>query len=183
MSKSKITDATLSHYAPALNRWRDAWGVTPTAEQLATIHAMPIRPGSKHALACAMYLRDEGATDDQVKAAVKLLDTKTAQGLQDVLHNYRRRLETQKLMRRDMSAPKGVFKITLTKAGEKQRDRYAAGEAKKASAVDAPAPKAKKAKAKRKAKAAPVAEAAPVDSTQAVSAESVLLPASDAQIS
>jgi hypothetical protein len=110
-----------------------------------------------------------------------LLDTKTAQGLQDVLHNYRRRLETQKLMRRDMGAPKGVFKITLTKAGEKQRDRYAAGEAKKASAVDAPAPKAKKAKAK-KAKAK-VTEAAPVDSTQAVSAESVLLPASDAQVS
>jgi hypothetical protein len=178
MAKSKITDATLAPYAAALNHWPKTAGDAPTAELLAVVHAMNIRPG-KHALANAMYLRAEGATDAQVRAAAQKLDTKG--GNQGVLHNYRRQLESDGYMRRDMNAPRGVFKITLTKKGEAQVARFTNAVAKKAATVDAPAPKAKKAKAK-KAKAK-VTEAAPVDSTQAVSAESVLLPASDAQIS
>ena len=82
MTKSKITDATLAPYAGALNKWPKIAGDVPTAEQLAIIHAMNIRPG-KHALANAMYLRDAGATDAQVCAATQKLDTKG--GLQGVL--------------------------------------------------------------------------------------------------
>lgn len=157
MSKSKITDATLAPYAAALNHWPKASGEQPTAELFATIQAMNIRPG-KHVLACAMYLRPEGATDDEVKKAAGKLDVKG--GNQGVLHNYRRDLEKAGYVRRDMNVPNRdggkVFKILLTKKGEAQVARYTNAVAKKVEAKAAP----KKAKGKkaRKAKAAPVAD-------------------------
>lgn len=180
MAKSKITDATLAPYAAALNHWPKASGEQPTAELLAIVHSMNIRPG-KHALANAMYLRAEGATDDEVTAAAGKLDTKG--GNQEVLHNYRRKLEKQGFMRRDMNVPsrdgEKVFKITLTKKGEAQVARFTRYTARVAEAK-APAKKGKGKKSKGKGKVAP----APVDAP--ASDGSVLIPAApvvtDAQV-
>lgn len=140
---TKLVDATLAPFAAALNHWPKACGTPPTALELQTVMAMNIRAG-KHVLACAMYLRPEGATDQQVRAAAVKLDTKG--GNQGVLHNYRRQLEADGLMRRDMSAPRGVYKITLTKKGEAQVARYTKATAPKG---DAPVKAAKAAKSRK----------------------------------
>ena len=161
-NKSKVVDATLAPYANVLRHWPKAAGTPVTAAELATIHAMNIRPG-KHALANAMYSRAEGATDQQVRLAAGKLDAKG--GLQGSLFNYMRLLINDGLMSRDMSTP-GLYKITLTKKGEAQRDRYVKATA-PAATHTVETVKPVKAKAKRKAKAvetvAPEAEPATVD--------------------
>ena len=164
----KLLDATTSPYAAAYTRWPKVAGVAPTTDELATIHAMNIRPGCKHALACAMYLRAEGATDAEVIAAARLLDKNPA-GRQGVLHNYafaKGGLVDDGLVKRDITVPHRdgarVYKITLTPKGTKARDKWLSKQT-----VEAPAPvKPVKAKRPRKAKApalpaAPVAEDAP----------------------
>lgn len=172
MSKqNQISDST-ALYKAAFSHWPKAAGEQPTALLLDTIHAMNIRPG-KHALACAMYLRDGGATDQQVRLAAAKLDTKG--GLQGSLFNYMRQLCNDGLMRRDMTQPRGVYKITLTKKGEAQVARYtkatAPVEAKPAG--DANVKRKRIARKLAKAKAKHVVTPAPEPVTEPVNAEPV----------
>ena len=60
-------------YDTVLKGWQvKALGPKPTVEAFKAAHAMGCRPG-KQALAMAMYLRDGGATDGQVKMACIIL--------------------------------------------------------------------------------------------------------------
>ena len=173
---AKITDATLAPYATALNHWPKAAGDKPTAEALSIIHSMNIRAG-KHALANAMYLRADGATDAQVRLAAAKLDTRG--GLQGSLFNYMRRLCDDGLMQRDMTQPRGVYKITLTSKGEAQVARYhkaADVPVQPVSAVRAKPAKARKAKAPTLPTQVDTAASAPVN-TAPISDGSVLIPA------
>lgn len=175
--KKQLLSATASPYALALTKWPKAAGPMPTDIEFATIHAMNIRPGCKHALACAMYHREGGATDSEVIAAARLLDA-NPKGRQGVLHNYAfdKKLGlcgAIGLMSRDVTvAPRDgakVYKINLTKKGQALRDKWLAANPLPAAPV---APVAK-AKPQRKAKAKPVSE--PV--SEPVSDGSVLIPA------
>jgi hypothetical protein len=65
---SKANNVT-GWYETVLKGWQaKALGPKPTAELFTQAHALGCRPG-KQALAMAMYLRDGGATDGQVKMA------------------------------------------------------------------------------------------------------------------
>lgn len=121
--------------------WPKALGNKPTADELATIHALGARAG-KQALANAMMLRAEGATASQIVQAC---------GAPQL--NKMREFVSRKLVTRDMNvAPSDaghtVYKINLAAKG-KVAVAKAADVAKAAEADGA----AKPAKAKRKAKA------------------------------
>lgn len=58
-------------YGDKLKGWRvPTHGAQPTPENFATAHALGAKPGSKTALAIAMYLRDEGITQGQMANAL-----------------------------------------------------------------------------------------------------------------
>lgn len=109
--------------APALKTWRKAWGNQPTVEQFTTAVALCSNRPGKHALALAMYLRDEGATDLQVRAAAHTLSPDNA--LQGSLFNYLRANVAAGYIKRDMTVPKvdgpvggKVYKGELTAKGQ-----------------------------------------------------------------
>ncbi len=57
----------LGFYTTVLKGWQTKHaGAKPTAEHFKLAHAMGARPGTKTAVAIAMYLRDNGATQGQV---------------------------------------------------------------------------------------------------------------------
>lgn len=57
----------LGFYADTLKGWNSKYaGAKPTADQFKTAHQLGARPGTKTAVAIAMYLRDNGATQGQV---------------------------------------------------------------------------------------------------------------------
>lgn len=132
--KAKITLApSQQHYQNVISHWPKASGVVPTAETFDTVHALNLRPGSKHALACAMYLRTEGATDREVIAAADLMNEPHRRGRQTVLHNY----AFDKTIglcgkvgwcKRNMNAPARdgarVYHMTLTARGNAQVARW-----------------------------------------------------------
>jgi hypothetical protein len=174
-----------AHFEPVVNHWPKVSGELPAPDLFNAVFALGLRPGGKHTLACAMYMRDAGATDAEVIAAARLLNAPHKRNQrQDVLHNYAFDGKTGLcglvgLCRRDMNIAKRdwakVYKMTLTAKGEKQVAKWQAAQA--AAPVATPVKgkaKAKKAKVTRKprAKAAPVAEATPV-----ISDNSVLIPA------
>lgn len=111
MAKHDVT----ATYAVALKGWQTkVMGSKVTAEQLTAAHALGCRPG-KQALANAMYLRADGATDGQVKAAC------IAQwGGAGSQHNKRTDLANAKLVKVTKSKPgtHTVYAMTLTPKGE-----------------------------------------------------------------
>jgi len=77
MAKATTTKATtrtatatgnaLDWYRDTLKGWPTKFaGKAPTAQQFETAHALGAKPGTKTAIAIAMYLRPEGATQSQV---------------------------------------------------------------------------------------------------------------------
>lgn len=57
----------LAHYSATLKDWPVKFaGSKPTAEHFKTAHSLGARPGTKTAVAIAMYFRPEGATQGQV---------------------------------------------------------------------------------------------------------------------
>lgn len=147
-----------SHYRPALAHWPKSAGERPSEASFATLHGLGLRPGAKHALAMAMYMRDDGATDAQVRQAAVKLGNSPVQGS---LFNYMRDYVAAGLFKREPMAPrdgKAVYRIVITARGEATLAKRAvkAGDA-------TPAPeKAKAAKkaTKRKAKVVTVAASA-----------------------
>ncbi|HET9285722.1 MAG TPA: hypothetical protein VFR24_27540 [Candidatus Angelobacter sp.] len=156
---SKTNDVT-GWYSTVLKGWQvKLLGPKVTAELLSTAHALGCRPG-KQALAMAMYLREGGASDGQVKAACII-----QWGSSGSHHNKRRDLvDVAKLARNkpiinDAQGHK-VYAITLTDKGVSRVK--AAGEAATAAAAAKPAKAAKPRKAKPETPAATV----PVTATQ-----------------
>jgi len=180
MAKKLTLDPAHQPFEPAINHWPKASGPVPAPALFNTVAALGLSmtPGrNKHTLACAMYMRAEGATDAEVIAAARLLNPPHMRNArQDVLHNYAFDGKTGLcglvgLCRRDMNAPKRdgarVYKMTLTAKGEKQVAKWATAQA------AAPAAQPVKAKAKRKAKA----KATPVTTDTPASDGSVLIKA------
>src|SRR3974377_1684324 len=116
------------HYSSVINSWPKVSGNVPAPELFGMVHALLLRPGTKHALACAMYLRPEGATDAEVCAAADLMNEPHRRGMQQVLHNYafdgRKGLcGSVAWCKRDMTVPPRngtVYKMTVTAKGQKQ---------------------------------------------------------------
>lgn len=69
-TRTKATADTgnpLTYYADKLKAWPTKYaGAKPTAEQFKAAHALGAKPGTKTAMAVAMYLRPGGATQGQV---------------------------------------------------------------------------------------------------------------------
>ena len=110
------TENVLGWYATVLNGWQvKALGPKPTAELFTQAHALGCRPG-KQALAMAMYLREGGATDGQVKMACII-----QWGSSGSHHNKRRDLIGAKFVKAKpvVSDAQGhkVYAIALTATG------------------------------------------------------------------
>ena len=136
-----------NYYANAFKNWvTKLMGPKPTLEQITAAHAAGCRPG-KQALAMAMYQREAGASDGQVKAACI-----AGWGSSGSHHNKRRDLVKAGYFKTKPLPADGaghkVYAVTLTPKGEG-----------KVKAV-AEAPKAKPAK-KAPAKPATVKEPLP----------------------
>lgn len=57
----------LGHYSAALKAWPVKYaGPKPTADNFKAAHTLGARPGTKTAMAVAMYLRSDGATQAQI---------------------------------------------------------------------------------------------------------------------
>lgn len=149
MSKNENT----GWYDTVLKAWPKQAGAKPSVENFATAHKLGCRPG-KQALAMAMYLRDGGATDGQVKLAAIV-----QWGSSGSHHNKRRDLVGAGLVKAKpvVSDAQGhkVYAIALTDKGTKKL----AAEPKAATEKPAKVTKAKTAKA---AKAEPVAVTEPL---------------------
>lgn len=133
----------LGYYADMFKGWQAAAGTKPTAEMLATVHALGARPG-KQAMANAMYLRPAGATSGQVVMVVGAVQL-----------NKLRTFISDGLLKRDAvpasAAGHTVYKASLTAKG-----------AAKVKAINAAAAKAEApAKPKGNAKQAPAKPTAP----------------------
>lgn len=148
-------------YRPALAHWPKACGDKPSEADFSVLHTLGLRAGAKHALAMAMYMRPDGATDAQVRQAAHKLTPEVAH--QGSLFNYMRQYVEAGLFSRNMAVPKGVYQITLSAKGQAFVDR----KAQKAAVADA-TPKAKAKPRKAKAPATPAAEPAPVVADAAV---------------
>lgn len=154
---TKQTNDATGPYKGFFKGWSKALGDKPTAEQLATIHALGARPG-KQALANAMMLRDGGATAAQIVMAC---------GAPQL--NKMRDLVARKLVTRDMNvAPSDnghtVYKISLAAKGKTTVDKV------NAAPVEADAKPAKPAR-KRKAKPVTAPVEAPASSEPAPQAQ------------
>lgn len=161
----------LGSYKAMFKGWQvKALGPAPTAEQLAIMHGLGLRPG-KQALACAMAVRDTGVTGAQIVMACGAPQLNRMRGL--IAAGVVKR---EAVPANDLGHT--VYKLTLTPKGSKAIERAAAAAAKATLETgDAPAKAGKakgkgkaaaKAKGKAKAKAAtsdatpPVSDAAPV---------------------
>lgn len=140
---SKANDVT-GWYSTALKGWQvKLLGPKPIAELFTQAHALGCRPG-KQAMAMAMYLRPDGATDGQVKAACII-----QWGSSGSHHNKRRDIcgagfAKAKPVVSDAQGHK-VYAIALTPKGE---GKVKAGAEAKA---DKPAKAARKPKAEKPA--------------------------------
>ena len=144
-------DSVTGWYSTVLKGWQvKLLGPKVIAEQLTAAHALGCRPG-KQALAMAMYLREAGASDGQVKAACII-----QWGSSGSHHNKRRDIVAAKFVRdvptvNDAQGHK-VYAITLTDKGNKLvTDRVAAVTA----AAEAKPAKVAKVAKPRKAKPQP----------------------------
>lgn len=149
------TNAT-GWYGQVFKAWQvKALGAKPTAEQLATIHALGARPG-KQALAIAMASRDSGVSGAQIVMAC---------GAPQL--NKMRGMIASGVLKRDAVGPNelghSVYKVTLTAKGTAAIKRTAEAAEKAALKADEPVKKAKvkKATSKAKGKAKPVVPASP----------------------
>lgn len=148
---SKAINTVTGWYETVLKNWPKLAGSKPTVDQFKAAHALGCRPG-KQALAMAMYLRDGGATDGQVKLACIV-----QWGSSGSHHNKRRDILSAgwakaKPVVSDAAGHK-VYAIVLTDKGVKRL-----------TAAETPEPV--KAKAQRKGKAKPAEQ--PVDGTPAI---------------
>lgn len=136
----------LNYYAAFFKGWQvKALGEKPSVDMFSTVHALGVRPGSKVALAIAMYLRETGATQGQVITACG--------GPQ--LNKMRGFIESGVLKREAMPANDAghtVYRVTLKAKGAKVVAKATAAEA-EADTVPAEKP-AVKAKRARRARAA-----------------------------
>jgi hypothetical protein len=133
-------------YANTFKAWQaKVVGPKPTAEMLATVHGLGLRPG-KQALANAMALRDCGVTGPQIVFVCGAPQLNRMRGLITDGHVKREAVPPNELGH-------AVYKITLTPKGAKRVKGQAAaadkGEAEPA--ADKPA-KAKRTSKPRKAK-------------------------------
>lgn len=150
------TNAT-GWYGQVFKAWQvKALGAKPTAEQLATIHALGARPG-KQALAIAMASRDSGVSGAQIVMAC---------GAPQL--NKMRGMIASGVLKRDAVGPNelghSVYKVTLTAKGTaaiKRASEAAEKAALKGDAVPVKKAKAKKAASKAKGKAKPVVPVSP----------------------
>lgn len=147
----------LSYYETVLKGWQvKALGPKPTLANFEAAHALGCRAG-KQALAMAMYLRDSGATDGQVKMACII-----QWGSSGSHHNKRRDIISAgwvkaKPVQADAQGHK-VYAIALTDKGTKKLATPVAAE--KAAPV--------KAKGERKDKPKPAPKVQPVAELAAV---------------
>jgi len=141
-----MTKQTIDHAGWYTNTFK-AWqakqlGPKPTADMLATVHGLGLRPG-KQALANAMALRDCGVSGAQIVMACGAPQLNRMRGLISDGHVKREAVPPNELGH-------AVYKITLTPKGAKR----VAGTAKAAdkAAVSGDTNAAKPAKAKRTSK-------------------------------
>ena len=67
----KMSNSSTGFYADYLKNWQaKACGAKPTAAEFEAAHAIGCKPGTKVAVANAMYFRQSGATQGQVICAV-----------------------------------------------------------------------------------------------------------------
>ena len=141
-------------YANVFKAWQvKQLGPKPTADMLATVHGLGLRPG-KQALANAMALRDCGVSGAQIVMVCGAPQLNRMRGLISDGHVKREAVPPNELGH-------AVYKITLTPKGAKRiKGQVAAGD--KAALNDdaepvqpVKAPKAKPARKPRKAKAVP----------------------------
>jgi hypothetical protein len=160
--KLKVTTMTNTNdatgwYGDTFKAWQAKLmgGGKPTADQLATVHALGLRPG-KQALANAMALRDGGVTGSEIVIAC---------GAPQL--NRMRGLIADKLVKREAVPPRGthtVYKLTLTPKGEARvKAALTAAAAGDSEAAKAPA----KPKRKRKPKPATVQAPAATPTSEA----------------
>jgi len=143
--------------AKRMKGWHKGLGNKVTDDQLAAVHKLGGRPGSKVTMALAMYLRPEGATQGQV--------AQVCGGPQ--LNKMRDLIESKLVKRINVDATNAghtVYKIELTGKGAAGVPGYDANG--KVSGTEAPVKKAKAAKGKRKPRPAkvtptPAGDAAP----------------------
>ena len=69
-TRSNYVMSALDYYKNTYKAWNKEAGPKPTIKEVEQAHQLA-RPGSKDALALAMYLRPGGATSQQVSAATK----------------------------------------------------------------------------------------------------------------
>ena len=153
-----MTKQAIDHtgwYANTFKAWQvKLVGPKPTADMLATVHGLGLRPG-KQAMANAMALRDCGVTGPQIVMVCGAPQLNRMRGLISDGHVKREAVPPNELGH-------AVYKITLTPKGAKRVKGQAAAADKATDTGDDVAPvKAPKAKAKRaskprKAKADPV---------------------------
>lgn len=138
----QATDHT-GWYANTFKAWQvKQVGPKPTAEMLATVHGLGLRPG-KQALANAMALRDCGVTGAQIVMVCGAPQLNRMRGLISDGHVKREAVPPNELGH-------AVYKITLTPKGAKRiKGQVAAGDK---AALNGDADEAKPAKAKRTSK-------------------------------
>jgi hypothetical protein len=150
-------------YATTFKAWQaKVVGPKPTAEMLATVHGLGLRPG-KQALANAMAMRDCGVTGAQIVMVCGAPQLNRMRGLIADGHVKREAVSPNELGH-------AVYKLTLTPKGAKRIKGATAAGDKAALNGDGDTAKVDKPKAKRttprKPKAAPVTE--PVNDVQPV---------------
>ena|SRR5215831_5088701 len=177
-----------ANYPHVFAGWQKKWGTPPTEAQLQAAHILVAKPGTKHAFACAMFMRpNEGAHDfDQVWHATQLI--KHVDGVPQVLHNYRDAVVRAGYFTRPVTA-KNHSQLVITDKGSKLLAERLAGNSTGVAAAKAKAEKlevtrkaaakakrdAAKAKAQatrkaRKAKALPAAPVAEVSDAPVIDA-------------
>ena len=149
----QATDHT-GWYANTFKAWQAKLvGPKPTADMLATVHSLGLRPG-KQAMANAMALRDCGVTGPQIVMVCGAPQLNRMRGLISDGHVKREAVPPNELGH-------AVYKITLTPKGAKRVKGQAAATDKAAddgAVTDKPvkAPKAKRTSKPRKVKVDPV---------------------------
>lgn len=172
-----MSNETLNWYAGFFKNWSKQLGPKPTAEQLAAVHYLGLRPG-KQALANAMALRDVGVTNAQIIQACGNPQLNRMRGL--IADGLFKRIPAA-----NTDGGHTVYKCVITPKGEKRiatAEKRAAELAAKGEAtgdVAKPAKAATKAKgaSKRKAKANPAKADKPTsEPAKPAEGSTVLLP-------
>lgn len=155
----------LNAYKPIFATWQvKVVGSKPTAEMLAKVHGLGLRPG-KQAIACAMALRDEGVTGPQIVMVCGAPQLNRMRGL--IGGGLFKRVVVP-------ANEQGhtVYKCSVTPKGDAEIKRIAKVMANASTTTEAPKPKAAKVKATK----ADVANKVGTAAMQAAVSDPLMLP-------